>query len=1713
MDNLIRKRASLKGKLTQFTNYLSVPKSCKSLTLLQLTELEVRLSKIEKLYDDFDNLQTEIELQPKADPDEQSEERRQFETLYFEVVSAAKHLQSMSSNPQAEALPTQVSSGTKGRDALTLDKINNFVRLPRIDPPTFDGSYQNWLEFRDTFSSLVHNNSNLDPINKHLYLRSSLKGSATLIISNLECTSENYNIAWQALLDRYDNKRLLVSNHVQGLFNIQQIQRESSHALRTLIDMTKKNLRSLKSLGQPTDTWDTLIIHMTSGKLDSTSLKEWEKFKNNLEDIPNFDVFIKFLSNRADFLESYEETKPTTKKDENRQKSYLASVDHNNKGHGSYKCPMCNLDHFLFTCESFKKLTVESRNKKARESKVCMNCLRPGHYERRCRLAGCKYCNKRHNTMLHLENFKEINSINNVALSADTSSSQNTTSCHVLLSTAIVSVVDSRGRERKARVLLDNGSSGNFVTDAFCAELGLSREGKCSTVSGINTITSKSTQSCHITLQSLNSNYKVDLECSILPQITKTLPASYIDTTNIPIPYGLHLADPTFNVPSAIDILVGAEVFWEVVCLNSIALGANRPKLVETKLGWIVSGPVLQSIPRSNPQCFFTQEIKNELNKFWELDSISPIHSLSHDERLCEEIFDSTTRRDEEGRFIVTMPLKGSVEELGNSYDRARVRFLSLERKFQKDLEYKEKYVKFMEEYLQLGHMSENKYTNKNNNNYYLPHHGVIKEQSSTTKLRVVFDASAATTTGVSLNDLQLIGPTVQDDLFSILTRFRQHKIVISADCEKMFRSVNLEKSQRELTQILFRSDPNQPLKSYTLNTVTYGTASASYLATKCLTSLANESDDVEIQRAISKDFYVDDFLSGMNSEPAALELGKKVASILGTAKFNLRKWQSNSKYVLENINDNKTQDLNSKALNLDGGNNNNKTLGIYWKCNTDILSYSVNEFIDIKSTKRTILSAISQIFDPLGLVGPCVVEIKLLLQDLWKEKSSWDESIPHILKQKWETFKNTIKHLNDLKIPRCVVGNQPSLLEIHTFVDSSESAYGACAYVRSVSSTGKVEVHLLASKNKVAPMKPTTIPRLELCGAVMGARLCAKIKSALTLKINACWFWCDSTIVLGWLSTPASQLKTFVRNRVNEIQETTTGHKWNYVPTGDNPADLVSRGVRADLIGNSALWFTGPKFLLKKESFWPKMPNSCEKQDHTEVISCATDIQTDNQNIFQELIHSHSNITSIQNIITYVFRFIHNCRNKNNKLTGHLTIGELQSSLKCILHNSQMEMFPEEYSLLKVGKPLPKSNRLKSLSPFIDDSDIIRVGGRLDNSPYSFDVKHPVLLDSKHHLTYLIFRKTHIQLMHAGPQLLLANVRQGYWPLGGRNLSKKIVKQCVKCCRFKAQIVQPPMAQLPSHRTELEFPFLHIALDYAGAILIASKAGRGSKVIKSYICIIVCLAVKAVHLELVTDLTKEAFMAALNRFVARRGRPLSITCDNATNFVGASNELNQFLLDSNISSDLAQEGIEFNFVPAYSPHFNGISEAAVKSTKSHLKKVLSLTHLTFEEMYTCLAQIEAILNSRPLTPLSSSPMDLTALTPGHFLIGRSLTSIPHPQVYDVNLNRLQRFTRIEHIKQHFWNRFSQEYVTELQQRTKWHNATGELKLNQLVLVKEKALPPLLWMLGRVTAVHPGTDGVTRVADIKTKKGTIRRAFNNICPLPMDGSTSSSLLS
>lgn len=364
---------------------------------------------------------------------------------------------------------------------------------------------------------------------------------------------------------------------------------------------------------------------------------------------------------------------------------------------------------------------------------------------------------------------------------------------------------------------------------------------------------------------------------------------------------------------------------------------------------------------------------------------------------------------------------------------------------------------------------------------------------------------------------------------------------------------------------------------------MTYGAASAPYLATRCLRQLGLECSNERVSEVILHDFFIDDLLTGGDDLSEVQDLRQKVSAVLASAQMVLRKWKSNESTLMSEPH------LSKSSLDLNvGTTESSKTLGLGWHPQSDLLYFPICLSDHTCYTKRDMLSLISQIFDPLGLLAPVVIVLKMLLQKLWLDKLSWYEQLSPEIKMLWVDVIRDHPLLNKIKIPRHVLCKSHKFIEFHVMTDASENPYGACLYARSVDQSDEVTVRLLMAKSRVAPLKPTTIPRLELCAALVGTRLYEKVMSSLRVQATRTYFWTDSTIVLCWLKMMPNKLQTFVRNRIAEIQDKTASCEWRHVPTAQNPADHLSRGITATVLSDLDQWWSGPAFLKESPSSWP---------------------------------------------------------------------------------------------------------------------------------------------------------------------------------------------------------------------------------------------------------------------------------------------------------------------------------------------------------------------------------------------------------------------------------------------------------------------------------------------------------------------------------------------
>ncbi|KAL0893119.1 hypothetical protein ABMA27_014752 [Loxostege sticticalis] len=1389
-------------------------------------------------------------------------------------------------------------------------------------------------------------------------------------------------------------------------------------------------------------------------------------------------------------------------------------------------CVLCKLPHKLFTCPKFLLLSAADRLKLITDKKLCKICL--NSHTKKCRFFfKCDICKEKHNKLIHQDKPQSP-----VTLFTESSNKQ------TLLPTARVKIIASNGTEYHVKALLDSGSQVSFITKELVDLLGLQPKSISTPVVGICNNINNLNERVNVKLHSLVKDFTISTTCYLLDSIASKLPQKRFSLENLALPPNIELADQDFNIPSVIHVLLGADIFFQVLLPSEPsaslheAAGENTSTSVSavpvlrTQFGDVIAGSLPATQGAHQVTSLFCKTCDNTLNNtlsdFFKAESIPEHFSESLTEYdACEKIFRDTVKLDtQNNKFEVTLPLKLPLESinesLGNSFHLALKRFNNLEQRFQKDASVHQLYKDFIHDYVDQGHgtvVDISQYDISKDPVYFLPHHPVIRLDKKTTKCRVVFDGSMKTNKKVSLNDLLLNGPVVQNELLDILLLFRVDEYIFITDIKSMFRQISLNPMHRVLQNILWRDCPSDNIQCIQLNTVSYGLKSSSFLATRCLKELAMRYKDQFPLAAfiIENSIYVDDALVSQSSPELLQQSKQQLCSLLEIGGFKLHKWFSNCPELLSEV---PKSQQHFDDIELQKNDAFLKTLGIHYDINTDsFMLSSPNDDNLMPATKREILSYIGKFYDPLGFAGPVVVTAKVIMQRLWQAQIAWDEQLPEHLLNNWEDFYKSLRKMSPIHLPRYVNLNNARTIELIGFADASSStAYGCCVYLRVIDILGNVKVSLLCSKSRVNPLKQSmTVPRLELNAAVLLAKLISRVHSMLQLKlkINNVILHSDSQIVLAWIKTNINTLNAYVANRVKVILQLAQSYIWTYIDSENNPADCLSRGILPHELQNHNLWWSGPKAIHSSEYIFPVLPDLPEVEDSSAFPSAMV-CTADDSNLCLDFLDKFSDITKMKRILAYVLRFIQNARSRSHRNTSdYLTSKELNDSLLLIVKGEQQKYLQDPIRDLKACKTT-KGN-LKQLCPFLDVNGIIRVGGRLENASIPFSHKHQVVLPRESRITHLIIQHEHIKNLHAGQRLVLSAINQKFWIVHGINEVKKVIYKCIICFKLKAQTAKQLMGSLPHDRVNFSRPFQKIGLDFAGPIMIKQSRIRKSLETKAYVCVFVCFATKAIHLELASDLRTATFLACFKRFISRRGLPTDVYSDNASTFKCASSQLTELYKLQNCKTHQkevhdfsSQQGINFHFLPCYSPIFAGLAEAGVKSMKFHLKRVVQKSLLTYEEMNTVLCQIEAILNSRPLMPLSNDKTDFACLTPGHFLIGSALNTYPEQDVQDLR-NKLQFWKVCIQIRNSFWKVWNKQYLNILQTRNKWTNVHPNLNVDSLVILKEDNTAPMFWPMARITNVFPGSDNKVRVVEVQTANGhKHRRSITKVCPLPIE---------
>lgn len=1433
-------------------------------------------------------------------------------------------------------------------------------------------------------------------------------------------------------------------------------------------------------------------------------------------------------------------------------------------------CSLCHAHHeHIYKCSSFLKLTPNERYRFVRANNLCINCLSEGHRVSLCNSnSSCRRCQNKHHTLLHFDNNTAASNVSRVGLSrggngssesnstpgrfyavaqpppattllpstaeakadiacahaaaAHTDHSNHVALCSlsssrtpttVLLATARVIVVDAYGKAHSVRALLDSASQSNFVTLEFCQRLGLdiSNRSVCTVVKGIGGSVKAIQGSVKIQFHSrFDSKISFDMDSLVVDKVTERMPTMLVNTSMLSNFGDLPLADDTYAIPGDIEMLVGASIFPHLLLSRKVHGHPSQtaPHALETVLGFVIIGtaPARVDSYSTMSYCCAVGSLESTIRKFWEIEEVNCPPILSPDDKVCDEFYSRTTTRDENGRYVVALPFKGDIYSLGDSYQLAEKRFYCLEKKMLASPKLKQTYDEVISEYLDKGYISPapvETAESKDAPSYIIPHHGVIREDKFTTKLRVVLDGSAKTSTSVSLNDILYRGQNLQGNLFDIIVNFRLFSIALSADIRQMFLCIGVNECDRRFQRILYRFSPQEPLKVYEFNRVCFGLKSSPFHALRTIKQLASDEGTAypKAKETIETSLYMDDFVYSIDSEIEAIETAAEVINLMKAGQFDLVKWTSNSGSVLNSI---PPSYRLSTVKEFDEGDL-QKILGLCWSPASDLFSLKICS-TPPACTKRIILSCVARIWDIMGFVAPVVLYAKLLIKELWLSDCDWDDKPPDRIAHLWTRFREELPLLDQIKIPRHVGTNKDSVVTIIGFADASEKAYGGVVYFH-VQNNDSLSVSLITAKSKVSPRKVVSLARLELCGILILSKLIGTIINAChnRIHINRILAFSDSTVALCWAHSSPHRWDTFVGNRVAKIQSELLPQNLYHVPGKDNPADCLSRGLTPAQILDHSLWFRGPSWTQSLPEEWPVSPfnpstvsEPPEQKKHTLVTAAPRELSP-----ILLLSNRLSSWSKLLRCVVYVCRFV-----KILPPREYIVAADLDKAELIVLRELQRNYFSTEFNSLKSNKPC--SRALQVLKPFLQDG-LIRVGGRLSQSNLAFEQKHPVVLPRKDHALNLLVDYYHKKNCHAGPDLLMSILRQKYWIFSARNLIRSRVHKCVPCYRLRPKATAPEMADHRSCRVvESVKPFVHTGTDYAGPFRITISRGRGIRSTKAYVCLFVCMTIRAVHIELVGDLSTSSFMAAFKRFLSRRGPVGQIYSDNGTNYVGAKRnitELHAFLRSKYYNTEfaqvLAENRIKWSLNTPTASHFGGNWESNIKALKSHLYRVIGEQILSFEELSTVLAQVEAVMNTRPLCrTLSSDPSEPLALTPAHFLNLTPLKYLPCRDVGEDRLHVLSRHDLMDKLVQSFWKRWRTDYLHTLQSRQKWNTPSTPITVGTVVILITDNTPPLHWPLGVVEEVFPGSNGITRIVRVKTATGSYLRPVVRLCPLP-----------
>lgn len=1484
----------------------------------------------------------------------------------------------------------------------------------------FSGVIREFPQWKEHYDAAVHNNPNLEDGHRMVHLLGAVKGEARDFLRGYPATAAYYQTAYSAFCARFGDPTKLAQTYYADLAALPDL-----HLQKDVT--TKQNRENLDRL-------KTIILNLNAtGGFDSDLVQGWvlrklsktqvyNSFMDLSRQFPKLDFPLQTLIEAVEtriYVSEVLDLRIASVGQGGESSKAEASSNLNEKfttliNKTRQECLFCSGEHASVDCRKY--LTYNERRKRLEEKKRCVICLGNSHRLGSCpnKDRTCRTCKRAgHTSVTCFEVIKKIqeksnkpkdtrsrpakrakkdtdkkdnkddNSSKSESDKSNSDKSASTSTAGTFLET-FVTCVEIFGPRVLVRGVLDGGSNVSYIHVDVLNRLRIKLNYNVKlTVQNYGSEDHTSARCSSITVKFLNLHGQ-HRSCTLFTtncivgnaQLT---PPPSVASTLLPSGYQYADLDLFSDSPRPIEILLGNDVRNLFVRLNRDVQLFEGLVLKPTFFGWVPSGRAVGSVT-SSTTLTVSSKIENkgvekseflgspEISFLWDLETIGIKSSelVSNDGQVIEH-FHQTTRF-ENGRYVVRWPRRKEDLDLPTHFRMALARLKSILRTTNNEV--LSEYNKIITDLLNEG-IIERAPRESRHAVHYIPHRPVVRKDKP---IRMVLDASAKLKSGKSLNDMLHKGPSLTGSLIGIILNFRLQELGLSSDISKAFLRVGLDVVDRDLVRFLWVDDYTQSVDNitvvaYRFTRTPFGVVSSPFLLNMVLQELLSVRENPWYQLARER-FYVDNLVLSVSNLEDAVQLFESVNDRLASGGFNLRDWISNSEEFNNSIpNDKRMSDVDCLSI-----------LGINWARRNDTLSIKFKDEEETPSgTLRSALSVLAAVFDPLGWCAPCLLDLKIYIQECWKISSSMDYPVPPLMEARFRKLLVEREDIKQITLPRYLwtTNSRDGSYELHGFSDASKLAYGCAIYL--VHKTNfKKESQLIFSKLRIAPVQNRSIPQLELLAATVGVRALVFVRNSLDLILTKVVLWTDATTVIQWLHSSHIQPQ-FVQNKLKEIRQI-SNLVVRYVPTKDNPGDILSRGQRALQLRDNMLWWHGPTW-LPHDQLWPNPPPNAPEfnTQSSPVVTLVTQAHKPSVPFLTD--DFECKFSQWDKYVKFILR-IPPIR-KYYRIKDYSDIKSYNRAELILIRLIQQKYLFSELQQLQ------KEDTVNSdLNLFLHTDGIIRCRGRIEAAPLNWDTAHPIYLPRKSKLVRTLVRSIHAKIFHAGSEVTLTTFRERFWVSKGRVLVNSVIHGCNQCRRWKGGPYQlPPMPALPEIRMTPVVPFQNVGIDCFGPYTVCPPGTSTTIGVKSYGVLFTCLVTRAIHLELADRMTGDQFLLALIRFISRRGTPKFVVSDNGRNFtfiqplIGHRVEIT----DSRVQSYFADNSISWYFIRAYNPWEGGVYERMVGLVKNSLLTVLGSATVDYITLNTVLCQVENLVNSRPLTYVSPDEI-LETVTPNSYL-------------------------------------------------------------------------------------------------------------------------------